>query len=96
MPLRVLWEPATQNSFLLLMHFQNAPEAGESKSAQDGGDGLVGDKQGGDRNQKAHGQPNPPTLLPQIVFHLDDSRMADTDGEEYGCADDNSTEVHIY
>ena len=44
MPLGVLREPAPEDAFLLLKHLSDAPEAREGESAQDGGDGLVGNE----------------------------------------------------
>ena len=96
MTLRVLREPAPEHPLLLLMHLKDAPETGEGESTQDCGDGLVGDEQGGRRNHKTHGQPDPPALLSQVILHLDDGRMADADAEKDGCTDKDTAIVHLY
>ena len=85
MPLGVLRKPAPEDALLLLEHLSDAPETREGKAAQDGGHGLVGDEQGGDGDQDSDHQPNPPTLLSQMVLHLDDGRMAEADAEKDGC-----------
>mgnify|MGYP003522842758 FL=1 len=77
------------------MHFKNAPEAGEGEASENGRNSLIGHKQRGDCNQKAHKQPDPPTPLAHIILHLDNRRMADTDAKKYGSADYDSTKVHL-
>ncbi len=96
MPLRILGEPAFKYTFLLLMHLQNAPEAGKGEAAQDGGDGLVRDEQRCHRNQKTYHKPTPPALLSQVVLHLDNCRVTNADAKEYGRTYYNSTKAHAY
>jgi hypothetical protein len=94
MPIRVLREPAFDNTLLLLKHFQNTPETGKSESSQNGRNGLVGDKQGCTSHQNAHHKPDPPAFLSQIILHLDNGGMADADAEKNGSAYDDSTKIH--
>ena len=93
MALGVLREPAFYYALLLLMHFKDTPKAGEGESAEDGRESLIGYKKGCAGYKKAHGQPDPPALFPEVVLHLDNCRVAYADAEEHGRAYDNSTEM---
>lgn len=46
--------------------------------------------------QNTHDQPDPPAFLAQIVFHLNDGRMADADTKEHGRAYEFASKVDIY
>ena len=94
MTLRILREPAPEHPLLLLEHLKDTPETGESEAAQDGGDGLVWHEQGHRRDQKSYDEPDPPTLFPKMVLHLDDGWVSDTDSEEYCCTDKDTAEVN--
>lgn len=72
-------EPSFQDPFLLQEHFVNAPEAGEGEASDDRGNDLVlYDERAGDTEQADY-QPDPPGLFSPVIFHFDDSRMADAD-----------------
>ena len=96
MALWILREPTPQYPLLLLVHLQDAPEAGESETAEYGRNGLVGNEQGRNSDHKAHDQPNPPAALAKMILHLYDGRMTDTDAEEHSCADYDSANVYHY
>ena len=94
MALGILREPAFEHALFLEKHLVDAPEAGKGEPANDGGGNLVLDQQGGGYAPKAHYQPNPPGAFAPIIFHFDDSRMANANAQKNGCANDNSAQIH--
>ena len=94
MTLRILREPAAQDPLFLEKHLMDAPEAAKGEATDDDGQDIVLDKQGKRTECEAGHQPDPPTLLPPPIFHLDDQGVTDADAQEYGRADDNATDIH--
>ena len=68
--------------------------AAEGETADNDGQDIVLDEQGKCAKDKAGHQPDPPALLPPLVFHLDDQGMTDADAQEHGRADEDATEIH--
>lgn len=92
--LGILGEPTAQHPLLLHENLSDAPEARKSKTSQDRGDRDILHQERETAKQQATGQPDPPTLLAQMIFHFDDCRMADSDTEKDGSTNNNSTEIH--
>ena len=95
MPGRIFREPAAQYALFLKEHLVDAPETAEGKAAYDDGQDVVLDKQGECGKSQTRRQPNPPALFPPSVFHFDNQGMTDADAQEYGCADEDTTVIHI-
>ena len=82
-------KPAFEHALFLEEHFVNPPEAGKGEPANDGGRNLVPYQQRGGNAPKAHHQPNPPGLFSPVIFHFDDSRMANANAQKTGIIDKN-------
>ena len=94
MPCRILREPAAQHPLFLKEHLVDAPQTAEGKASDNNGQDVVLKEQGDCAKGQTGREPYPPTLLPPPVFHLDNQRMTNTYTQEYGCADDDTIEIH--
>ena len=68
--------------------------AAEGETTDDDGQDIVLNEQREGAKRQAGHQPDPPALLPPLVFHLDDQGMTDADAQEHGRADEDATEIH--
>ena len=93
--LGVFGEPSPKDSLFLQEHLVDAPEAAESKAADDDGQNVIVHKQGKPAEQQPGYQPHPPALPAPAVLHLDHQRMADTNAQENGGAYNDSVEIHL-
>ena len=87
-------KPAAKNTFLLKEHLVNAPEAGESETADNSRHDVVLHKQRKSAKSQPGDKPDPPAPLSKTIFHFNDGRMAYADAEENSRAYDDSTDIH--
>lgn len=57
---------------------------------------MAGHEQRYRSDKESYRQPDPPAFFTQIILHLDNGRMADTDTKEYSRTYYDSTEMHFY
>lgn len=81
---------------MLLMQFQDAPEAGEGDDAKDDADVLVRDEQRSHDCGNARQQEGWPALTSEVVFSLDDQGVEHPYAQECRKADDDAGEIHNY
>ncbi len=79
---------------MLLVEFQDAPEAGEGDDAKDDADVLVRDEQRSHNGGNARQQEGWPALTSEVVFSLDDQGVEHPYAQECRKADDDAGEVH--
>ncbi len=79
MSLGILRKPSLQDTFLLLEHLQDTPEAAERKSTDYDGQYLVLNNERNCAANQSGRQPDPPAALAPVILHLDDQGMADAD-----------------
>ena len=91
----VLGEPATEDTALLMEHFEDAPETAEGEAGDDDGDGVVGDEQRGGAEQQGGDEPYPPGATAPVIFHFDYERMANAYAEEYAGAYYYAVKIHM-
>ena len=91
---RVHGKPAFADAVVLLVQFQDAPEAGEGDDTEDDAQVLIGDEEGGHKGGNAGQQERWPALTTEVVFGLDDQGMEHADAEEGGKADEETVPVH--
>jgi hypothetical protein len=91
---RILREPAAEYPFLLHEHFADAPEAAEGEASDYDGKNIVIDDKGNGGEDQTSDQPDPPALLSEVKFHLDDKWVTDAYAEEYSRSNDDAVVIH--
>ena len=72
----------------------DSPKAGKCKTANYGGYSLILNQYGKHAAGQAYCEPNPPALLSEIIFHLDDGGMTQSDAEKHRRPNYDTTEIH--
>lgn len=86
-------EPSFVHPLALFDQLEDGPKAAEAHYAEQYAPHAGGEQRACNAPQ-SHQQEYPPRACAQVVLGLDDQRMEDADGEESGCADKYTGEVH--